>query len=57
MGRERCLICGAFILAGDDVTHPAGLGVPVHRHCYVKDAGLEPIDERAPEPPDDETAA
>ena len=41
MGRERCLFCDRFILEGDDTARPASLGVPVHRHCYVRDAGLD----------------
>jgi hypothetical protein len=44
MGRERCLFCDCFILEGDDVTRPAALGLRVHRHCYLRDAGLEPQD-------------
>lgn len=42
MGRERCLFCDRFIFDGDDVIRPASLGLPVHRHCYLRDAGLEP---------------
>jgi hypothetical protein len=41
MGRERCLFCDRFIFDGDDVTRPASLGLSVHRHCYLRDAGLE----------------
>jgi hypothetical protein len=41
MGRERCFFCGRFIFDGDDVTRPASLGLSVHRHCYLRDAGLE----------------
>jgi hypothetical protein len=41
MGRERCLFCDRFIFDGDDVTRPASLGLTVHRHCYLRDAGLE----------------
>ena len=58
MGRERCLFCDRFIFEGDDTARPALLGVTVHRHCYVRDAGLDvhhadtPI-ERNPEDSDD----
>jgi hypothetical protein len=41
MGRERCLFCDRFIFEGEDVTRPASLGLTVHRHCYLRDAGLE----------------
>ena len=41
MGRERCFFCDRFIFDGDDVTRPASLGLSVHRHCYLRDAGLE----------------
>ena len=41
MGRERCLFCDRFIFDGDDVTRPASLGLSVHRHCYLRDAGLD----------------
>lgn len=41
MGRERCFFCGRFFFDGDDVTRPASLGLSVHRHCYLRDAGLE----------------
>jgi len=41
MGRDRCLFCGRFIFDGDDVTRPPSLGLTVHRHCYLRDAGLE----------------
>ena len=41
MGRERCLFCDRFIFDGDDTARPASLGVTVHRHCYVRDAGLD----------------
>jgi hypothetical protein len=41
MGRERCLLCGRFIFADDAVTRPPTLGVPVHRDCYVREAGLD----------------
>jgi hypothetical protein len=41
MGRERCLFCGRFIFDGDDTSRPSTLGVAVHRHCYLRDAGLE----------------
>ena len=49
MGRDRCIICDQFILGGDDVTCPPALGLTVHRHCYVRDAGLEPIEDDGPE--------
>jgi hypothetical protein len=42
MGRDRCLFCDRFIFEGEDVTRPASLGLTVHRHCYRRDAGLEP---------------
>jgi len=41
MGRDRCLFCDRFIFEGEDVTRPASLGLTVHRHCYLRDAGLE----------------
>jgi len=41
MGRERCLFCDRFIFDGEDTARPASLGVAVHRHCYVRDAGLD----------------
>jgi hypothetical protein len=41
MARERCLFCDGFIFEGDDTARPASLGVTVHRHCYVRDAGLD----------------
>jgi hypothetical protein len=41
MGRERCLFCDGFIFDGEDVTRPASLGLTVHRHCYLRDAGIE----------------
>jgi hypothetical protein len=41
MGRERCIFCGGFIFAGDDVARPPFLGLTVHRHCYLREAGLE----------------
>ncbi len=41
MGRERCLFCDGFIFDGEDVTRPASLGLTVHRHCYLRDAGVE----------------
>jgi hypothetical protein len=41
MGRERCLFCDRFIFDGDDTARPASLGVLVHRHCFVRDAGLD----------------
>jgi hypothetical protein len=41
MGRERCLFCERFIFDGEDTTRPAALGLTVHRHCYLRDAGLE----------------
>ena len=44
MGRERCFFCDRFILDGDDVTRPPALGLSVHRHCYLRDAGLESDD-------------
>jgi hypothetical protein len=47
MGRDRCLFCGRFIFEGDDVTRPPSLGLPVHRHCYLRDAGLEGNDDAA----------
>lgn len=49
MGRERCLLCGRLIFAGDETTRPSALGVTVHRHCYRRDVGLEP----SPEGPDE----
>ena len=59
MGRERCLLCDRFIFEGEDVTRPASLGVPVHRHCYVRDAGLGTIttSEAAGQPRDEASAA
>jgi len=63
MGRERCLFCGRFIFDGDDVTRPASLGLSVHRHCYLRDAGLEEGSAGAhphaaeKEPEDDEEAS
>jgi hypothetical protein len=59
MGRERCLLCDRFIFDGEDVTRPASLGVPVHRHCYVRDAGLDTIttSEAVWQPPDEANAA
>jgi len=60
MGRERCLFCDRFIFDGDDVTRPASLGLSVHRHCYLRDAGLEESSAGShprggePEPADDE---
>jgi hypothetical protein len=41
MGRERCLFCDRFVFDGEDVIKPASLGLSVHRHCYLRDAGLE----------------
>jgi hypothetical protein len=47
MGRERCLFCERFIFDGEDTTRPAALGLTVHRHCYLRDAGLEASPESA----------
>jgi hypothetical protein len=41
MGRERCVFCDRFMFDGEDVIRPASLGLSVHRHCYLRDAGLE----------------
>ena len=41
MGRERCFFCDRFIFDGEDVTRPPSLGLTVHRHCYLHDAGLD----------------
>ena len=41
MGRERCLFCDGFIFDGEATARPSTLGVTVHRHCYVRDAGLD----------------
>jgi len=63
MGRERCLFCDRFIFDGDDVPRPASLGLSVHRHCYLRDAGLEEGSAGAhpraaeKEPEDDEEAS
>jgi hypothetical protein len=57
MGRERCLFCERFIFDGEDTTRPAELGLTVHRHCYLRDAGLEggPDAGEDSEPPNEES--
>lgn len=35
------MFCDGFIFDGEDVTRPASLGLTVHRHCYLRDAGIE----------------
>lgn len=63
MARDRCILCDRIIFEGDDVTRPPTLGVRVHRHCYLREAGLEDHEQpprrhdphhdtrRAPDPP------
>lgn len=35
------MFCDRFVFDGEDVIKPASLGLSVHRHCYLRDAGLE----------------
>ncbi len=57
MGRDRCLFCDRFLFDGDDIARPPALGLPVHRHCYLRDVGLESTayaDQHDPREEDDE---
>lgn len=45
MGRDRCLFCDGFIFDGEDVTRPVALGLTVHRHCYLRDVGMDVHDD------------
>jgi hypothetical protein len=47
MSRERCLFCDRFLLDGEDITRPISLGLAVHRHCYLRDAGLDDVARRS----------
>ena len=35
-----CLLCGRAMRRGDRLTDAPEIGIPVHRDCYERDAGI-----------------